>query len=89
MNINVSEVVKKANIDSGQNIPSEVVVDLIKTEMVRNGWAEKRFLIDGFPRNMADLFTWIKTFGKAVDVKFMLNLDCCEASILERVTGEE
>jgi UMP-CMP kinase len=38
-------------IKEGKIVPVDITVNLIKTAMNKAGWAEKRFLIDGFPRN--------------------------------------
>tara|TARA_B110000285_G_C14682861_1_gene405499 strand:- start:409 stop:603 length:195 start_codon:yes stop_codon:yes gene_type:complete len=35
----------------GEIVPVDITVNLIKTAMKSAGWADKRFLIDGFPRN--------------------------------------
>ena len=35
----------------GEIVPVDITVNLIKTAMKNAGWADKRFLIDGFPRN--------------------------------------
>jgi adenylate kinase family enzyme len=32
-------------------VPVEITVNLLKKGMEEAGWADKRFLIDGFPRN--------------------------------------
>ena len=38
-------------IVEGKIVPVEITVNLIKKAMVKAGWIEKKFLIDGFPRN--------------------------------------
>ena len=35
----------------GEIVPVDITVNLIKTAMKNAGWTDKRFLIDGFPRN--------------------------------------
>jgi len=35
----------------GEIVPVDITVNLIKTAMKNAGWSDKRFLIDGFPRN--------------------------------------
>jgi adenylate kinase family enzyme len=35
----------------GEIVPVDITVNLIKTAMKKAGWSDKRFLIDGFPRN--------------------------------------
>jgi UMP-CMP kinase len=36
---------------AGALVPGEIPCRLIKAAMEKQGWAAKRFLIDGFPRN--------------------------------------
>ena len=38
-------------IKEGKIVPVEITVNLIKKAMEKQGWAKKKFLIDGFPRN--------------------------------------
>lgn len=35
----------------GEIVPVDITVNLIKNAMKEAGWMEKKFLIDGFPRN--------------------------------------
>ena len=35
----------------GKIVPVNITIKLIKIAMKQNGWASKKFLIDGFPRN--------------------------------------
>ena len=46
--------------------------------MQNNGWAAKKFLIDGFPRNEENKDGWKKIMDEHVDMKFVLFLDCTE-----------
>ena len=36
---------------AGNIVPVEITVNLIKDAMKKHGWSQKKFLIDGFPRN--------------------------------------
>ena len=38
-------------IVKGEIVPVEITVNLLKKSMQENGWTQKKFLIDGFPRN--------------------------------------
>ena len=38
-------------IVDGKIVPVEITVNLIKKAMMKHGWNEKKFLVDGFPRN--------------------------------------
>ena len=35
----------------GKIVPGEIPVNLIKKAMAKHGWNEKKYLVDGFPRN--------------------------------------
>lgn len=42
--------------------------------MKEQGWDKRVFLIDGFPRNKANLEAWERIMGKEVDLEFVLYL---------------
>ena len=65
-------------IINGQIVPVKITVGLIKQAMEKNGWASKRFLIDGFPRSEDNYQGWLEVMGDLVDMKFVLFLDCTE-----------
>ena len=44
------ELINKMILE-GQMVPGEIPVNLIKKAMVKHGWNEKKYLVDGFPRN--------------------------------------
>ena len=60
---------------SDKPVRGNVIVELLKKQMLKSGWDGKTFLIEGFPRNIEQLFAWIKTMAMHVDVKFVLHLD--------------
>jgi len=43
---------------AGALVPGEIPCLLIKAAMEKHGWAGKRFLIDGFPRNQDNYKSW-------------------------------
>lgn len=44
------------------------------------------YLIDGFPRSQENLDSWERIFkGEAVNVKFVLFLDCSEETMIKRI----
>jgi len=45
-------------IIDGKKIPAEITVNLIKNVMIKAGWNEKLFLIDGFPMNLENYEVW-------------------------------
>ena len=68
-------------------MPVEITVNLIKKAMKEHGWAEKKYLIDGFPRNEDNQTGWESVMADEVDLKFLLFLDCSEETMLERIMG--
>jgi hypothetical protein len=38
-------------IVDGQIVPFEITLNLIKKAMIKAGWGERKFLIDGLPKN--------------------------------------
>ena len=70
---------------AGEVVPVEITVNLIKTAMKRNGWSEKKYLIDGFPRNMENQQGWERVMGDEVDLKFLLFLECSEEVMIQRI----
>jgi len=53
--------------------------------MEKNGWAEKRFLIDGFPRNQDNYDGWARVMGDLVEVPFVLFFDADEETMINRI----
>jgi len=60
--------------------------------MKQLGW-NKKFLIDGFPRNDENYTVWFDLLGSKTDFLFCINLECdfdvLEKRILERNRGED
>ena len=53
--------------------------------MEKNGWAGKKFVIDGFPRNQDNYDGWTKEIEDTVEVPFILFLDCDRETLIERI----
>lgn len=53
--------------------------------MEKNGWAEKRFLIDGFPRNQDNFDGWTSVMKDSVEVPFIFHFDVDENTLLNRI----
>lgn len=86
---NETEIGKKAKsfIESGQLVPDEVVIAMVKDRLSQSD-CEKGFILDGFPRNEAQakaLDSCLEELGKEIDAA--LNFDCSEEIILKRLTG--
>lgn len=56
---------------------------LLREAMERSG--AQRFLVDGFPRDMANLTSWTAEMTTLADVQFLLFLDCPTATMTERL----
>lgn len=70
-------------IAEGKIVPAEVTVGLLLKAM--DAASPKKFLVDGFPRNMENLSCWEKDVSQYVDVKFLLFLECTEEIMLKRL----
>ena len=53
--------------------------------MEKKGWADKKFLIDGFPRNQDNFDGWQKVMGELVEVPHILYLDADEETMADRI----
>lgn len=73
-------------IVEGKIVPVEITCQLLKKGMEKNGWAAKRFLIDGFPRNQDNYDGWTRVIGDSVDVPFVLFMDADEETMIARIT---
>ncbi|CAG9326452.1 unnamed protein product [Blepharisma stoltei] len=74
----------ESNINAGRIVPSEITVELLREAMINQGWAAKRFLIDGFPRNEENYETWNRILPE-VEVECCLFLDCNHDLMVERI----
>lgn len=72
-------------IVEGKIVPVEITCQLLKKGMEKQGWAAKRFLIDGFPRNQDNYDGWARVVGDQVDVPFILFMDADEDTMISRI----
>jgi UMP-CMP kinase len=72
----LGEMIEKCMLE-GSIVPAEVTVNLLKQAMEKNGWGQKKFLIDGFPRNYDNYKTWFTMLPDLI-VDFCLFLDCSD-----------
>ena len=70
-------------IKEGRIVPAEITVGLLKTAMEQSG--KKKFLVDGFPRDMSNLESWEVSMSSVTNVQFLLFLDCSEETMLARL----
>jgi UMP-CMP kinase len=73
-------------INEGGIVPAKITVGLIAAAMKESG--SKKFLVDGFPRNVENLLVWYELMSDQCIVDSVLNLDLDEdtmkARLLER-----
>jgi len=71
-------------IKEGKIVPVEITVGLIKKAMEDSGG--RKFLIDGFPRNIDNLEGWFRVMpDDEVTVQMVLFFDCPEDTMTERL----
>ena len=66
-------------------MPLKITVNLIKKAMREAGWASKRFLIDGFPRNEDNYCGWQKVIGDKANFRKVLFFECDEDTLVKRI----
>jgi adenylate kinase len=78
----------------GGLVPAELVIQLISQAMMKirhatsasgSGRQQKKFLIDGFPRNEENLIAWYRLMSSSCIIDFVLNLSCTEDVMKERI----
>lgn len=66
----------KAYMDAGQLVPDQLVIDLVKERLAQPD-AQKGFMLDGFPRNIAQAQTLdgeLKTMGVELDAALLVDV---------------
>jgi UMP-CMP kinase len=63
----------------------EVTANLLKSAIDKDSHRFDMFLIDGFPRNMANLRGWEKICGKSVIIEKMIVFECSETVMTKRL----
>jgi adenylate kinase len=77
----------KSYMDQGLLVPDEVVIGIVK-ERLGKADCEKGFMLDGFPRTMAQaeaLDITLKELGCEID--HVINIDVDRSILMERLTG--
>lgn len=72
----------KSYMDSGELVPDELVIDIIKKRISRKD-CKKGFILDGFPRTVRQA----KELGKITKIELVVNFVASEDEIIERITG--
>jgi len=77
----------KQYTDNGQLVPDELVVDLVKSEMLKNK-DKKLILLDGFPRTVNQsqiLDEELRKMGSSIDRVIYLKID--DEKLIKRIAG--
>jgi adenylate kinase len=79
-----TELGKQANeyMTAGKLVPDEVVIGLIE-ERLKNDDCNKGFILDGFPRTIAQA----DKLGEITDIDAVVNIDVDTSILLDRLTG--
>lgn len=72
-------------VSKGMMAPAELIVRLLKKGMEDRGWNKHLFILDGFPRNMANIESWNSIIKDDVDVLGVLYLHCNEELMKTRI----
>ncbi|WP_423408726.1 adenylate kinase [Heyndrickxia sp. MSNUG] len=77
----------KSFMDKGELVPDEVTIGIVRERLSKDDCG-KGFLLDGFPRTVAQaeaLDTMLTDLGKKID--FVINIDVNQSILMERLTG--
>ncbi|MDG2220084.1 MAG: nucleoside monophosphate kinase [Rubripirellula sp.] len=79
----------KKYITAGELVPNEIIVTLLKNAMdtVTRTTGKNNFLIDGFPRSLANLEGWNEIFGAESELPKMLYFECPFPTLEKRILG--
>ncbi len=72
----------KSYIDRGELVPDEVTCEIVKERLAR-GDCPKGFLLDGFPRNLAQA----EALGKFSQIDGVINIDIDYSLLMARICG--
>ncbi len=72
----------KAYIDKGQLVPDEVVIELVASRLSEED-CQKGYLLDGFPRTIAQA----QELDKITNVEVVMNIDVDLTKLMQRIIG--
>ena len=72
-------------IKEGKIVPVAITCGLIKKAMQDQGWATKKYLVDGFPRNQDNYEGWNEVMGDSIDLAGVLHFVVEEETLIERI----
>ena len=76
-------------IAAGKLVPNEITVTLLRNTMetVTRTTGKNNFLLDGFPRSLANLEGWYEIFGRDAELPKMLYFECPYPELERRILG--
>lgn len=76
-------------LDAGKLAPNEMTVTLLKDAMesATRTTGRMNFVLDGFPRSLANLESWYGMFGRETDLPTMLYFECPYEVLEQRILG--
>src|SRR3954447_11599505 len=77
----------KSFMDNGALVPDEVTIGIVRERLAKDD-CKKGFLLDGFPRTVAQaeaLETILSDFDRQIN--FVINIDVDKDILMERLTG--
>ena len=75
-------VTAKSYIDKGQLVPDEVTVEIVRLRLLEDD-AKNGYLLDGFPRTLAQA----ETLDKIANIDTVINIDVDLDALSDRLTG--
>ena len=75
-------VTAKSYIDRGQLVPDEVTVEIVRLRLMEDD-AKNGYLLDGFPRNLAQA----EALDKIANIDTVINIDVDLGALSDRLTG--
>lgn len=73
----------KGYIDQGKLVPDEVTCELVKSRLDEDDCKQKGFLLDGFPRNLAQA----EILDKMEKIDRVINIDVDLDKLMQRIVG--
>ena len=80
-------ILTKSYLDKGDLVPDEITIGLVK-ERLSNPDCENGFLLDGFPRTLAQAKA-LKELSNEINrpIEVVINLECDQDEIIRRISG--
>ena len=73
----------KAVIESGALVSDDLTIALLKERLDKNDWADKGFILDGFPRTIPQA----DALSSIVNLDSVINLDISDEEVIARLSG--